>query len=308
MALAAVLLLLVLAACASSGSAPANQDTDAGKPVAGEPAAPATAAPNTDGSAAVPGALIVRTGTLELEVKDVDAVLARARDLVASLGGYVAGSEETNQEEKHVASITYRVPVGEWQDAVSGLRGLADQVVHESTKAEEVTSQVVDLNARLDNLRASESSLREIAARAGTITDVLAVQDKLTDVRDQIERLTAQQNDLTGRAALGTLEAIWETPVVAVTQVQSGWDLGREIDHAAAQTVRAGQTAASFLVWLAIVGVPVLGPILLISLVVIVLFRRWIARIPPRPEHPGWGPVGPGPGPMPPPGGAGPAE
>jgi hypothetical protein len=305
---ASVLLVLALVACSGASSAPANVDTDAGKPVAGVPAPAATAAPNTDGGAAAPGALIVRTGTLELQVRDVSAVVVQARDLVVSLGGYVAGSEETNQGDKHVATITYRVPVDKWQDAVTGLRGLADLVVHESTQAEEVTAQVVDLNARLDNLRASESSLREIAARAGTITDVLAVQDKLTAVRDQIERLTAQQNDLTGRAALGTLQAIWETPVVAVAQVQSGWDLGREIDRAAAQTVRAGQTAASFLVWLVVVGVPVLGPIVFITLVVIVLFRRLMARIPPRPEHPGWGPVGPGPGPMPPPpGDAGPA-
>ena len=230
-----VLLLFALVACAGAAtSTPAGVDVSVGKPVAGEPAPAATAAPAADGSAAVDGALIVRTGTLELQVKDVTGVVTRARDLVASLGGYVAGSEETNQGDKHVATITYRVPVDKWQDAVTGLRGLADQVVHEATQAEEVTAQVVDLNARLENLRASETSLRDIAARAGTITDVLAVQDKLTEVRDQIERLTAQQNDLTGRAALGTLEAIWETPVVAVTEVRSGWDLGVEIDHAAA--------------------------------------------------------------------------
>jgi hypothetical protein len=304
---AALLLLLALAACSGSASSTrVNQDTEAGKPVAGAPAPAATAAPPADGAEAAPGVLIVRTGTLELQVKDVGAVVTRARDLVTSLGGYVAGSEETNQGDKHVATITYRVPVEKWQDAVTGLRGLADLVVHELTQAEEVTAQVVDLNARLDNLHASEASLREIAARAGTITDVLLVQDKLTEVRDQIERLTAQQNDLTGRAALGTLEAIWETPVVAVAEVQSGWDLGREIDHAAAQTVSAAQTAASFLVWLVVVGVPVLGPILLITLAAVVLFRRLLARIPPRPEHPGWGPIGPGP--MPPPGDAGPAE
>lgn len=57
--------------------------------------------------------------------------MTRARDLVVFLGGYVAGSEETNQGEKDVATITYRVPVDKWQDAVIGLRGLADQVVHD---------------------------------------------------------------------------------------------------------------------------------------------------------------------------------
>jgi Domain of unknown function (DUF4349) len=301
----AVLVLLALAACSSSAAPPPDAEgAGAGRPVAA-PVPQATPAQPGDGIGAADAALIVRTGTLELQVKDITGVVARARDFVASLGGYVAGSEESNQGEKHTAAITYRVPVARWQEAITELRGLADQVLHEATKADEVTAQVVDLNARLQNLQASEASLRDIASRAGTITDVLAVQDKLDQVRDQIERLTAQQQDLTGRASLGTLEAIWETPLVAVTEVRSGWDLGAEIDRAVAQTVGAGQTAASFLVWLLVVGVPVLGPILIVALVVVVLFRRWAARRPPRGPHPGWGPVGPGP--MPPSGEAGPA-
>jgi Domain of unknown function (DUF4349) len=309
----AVMLILALGACSSSASEgdPGRGAAGAALPAGAVPAATAAPAParpgdGTGSDAVVDGALIVRTGTLELQIKDVGAVVTRARDLVASLGGYVAGSDESNQGDKHTATITYRVPVDKWQDAVTGLRGLADQVVHESTQAQEVTSQVVDLNARLANLQASEASLREIASRAGTITDVLAVQDKLTEVRDQIERITAQQKDLTGRAALGTLQAIWETPVVAVTEVRSGWDLGTEIDRAAAQTVSAGQSVASFLVWLVVVGVPVFGPILLIVLVVALLFRRWASRRPPRAPSAGWGPVGPGP--IPPSGDAGPAS
>jgi Domain of unknown function (DUF4349) len=306
----AVMLILALGACSSSASqgAPPGAENGAGAPVSAATAAPAPGKP-ADGSesdAVVDGALIVRTGTLELQVKDVAGVVTRARDLVASLGGYVAGSDESNQGDKHTATITYRVPVDKWQDAITGLRGLADQVVHESTQAQEVTAQVVDLNARLANLQASEASLREIASRAGTITDVLAVQDKLTEVRDQIERITAQQKDLTGRAALGTLEAIWETPTVAVTEARSGWDLGTEIDRAAAQTVSAGQSLASFLVWLVVVGVPVFGPILVIVLAAALLFRRWAARRPPRAPGAGWGPVGPGP--IPPSGDAGPAS
>jgi Domain of unknown function (DUF4349) len=164
--------------------------------------------------------------------------------------------------------------------------------VHEQTQAEEVTGQVVDLGARLDNLRASEASLRDIMTRAGTIPDVLAVQDKLSGVRQQIEELTAQQNDLTDRAALGTLTATWENPVAAVAAAQSSWDLGREIDHAAAQTVAAGQTVASALVWLVVVGIPVLGPVILLIVIVVLLLRRYGPRVQPRGQA-GWTPAPP---------------
>jgi hypothetical protein len=297
--IASLVLVLLVVACSSAGS-PAGT---AG-PRQAAPSAAAASQPTQSGlqagSDTPAGALIVRTGSLELEVGDVNASLPKARDLVASMGGYVAGSEESHSGDKQVATITYPIPVERWQDAVNGLRGLADTVVHESTQAEEVTAQVVDLDARLTNLRSSETSLREIMSRAGSITDVLAVQDKLTQVRDQIERLTAQQKDLTGRAALATLQVSWETPVAAVTEVRSGWDLGREFDRAAAQTVAAAQSFASFLVWLVVVGVPVFGPIILLIVVGVVLYRRWAAKRPARPERPrqtGWGPPGGGAGP-----------
>ncbi|MBA2254156.1 MAG: DUF4349 domain-containing protein, partial [Chloroflexi bacterium] len=236
------------------------------------------------------GALIVRTGRLGLQVEDLAGTLPKARDLVAGLGGYVAGSEESNDEDGQQATITYRVPVERWQDAINGLRGLADRVLSETTGSEEVTAQVVDLDARLTNLRASEASLRDIMTRAANTAEVLAVQDKLTDAREQIERLMAAKNDLTGRAALATLAAHWATPVAAVSEVRSGWDLGREVDRALAQTVAAGQGAASLLVWLVLTGIPVLGPILLLAGIGVILLRRRSAGRPPRPRQTGWGP------------------
>ena len=81
---------------------------------------------------------------------------------------------------------------------------------------QEVTAQVVDLHARIKNLRASEDALVAIMDRAGRIDDVLSVQLRLEDVRGRIEQLDAQRDDLAGRAALATLTVAWSTPVAAV--------------------------------------------------------------------------------------------
>ena len=151
----------------------------------------------------------MRTGTLELEVGDIDAALLHARELVQGVGGYVAAENDLTVEDRRVVVMTYRIPVDRWQDEVDALRRLADTVIAENTQAEEVTSQVVDLNARIDNLRTSEASLRDIMDRAQTVDDVLAVQQRLETVQGEIEQLVAQQQDITGRAALGTLQVHW---------------------------------------------------------------------------------------------------
>jgi hypothetical protein len=232
-----------------------------------------------DGFAAEPAsvaddALIVRTGFVELEVSDLAAVLLAARADIAELGGYVAGSDVYDQGEQRWASVIYRVPVERFEDAIDALRDRADRVVRESTQSQEVTAQVVDLDARIDNLRASERALVAIMDRAGRIDDVLAVQVRLEDVRRQVEQLTAQRDELAGRAALATITASWMTPVTAVVVAQEGWDLATEVDAALAQTVAALQGLASVLVWAAVVGLPLLGIPLLIALVAVLLIRR----------------------------------
>ena len=223
----------------------------------------------------VDDAHIVRTASLELEVQDVAASLQSARAAIAGLGGYVSGSDAYDQGESRWATVTYRVPVEHFNEAIDALRGGADRVVREATGSVEVTGQVMDLDARIANLRASEAALVQIMDRAGRIEDVLSVQMRLEEVRGQIEQLAAQRAYLADQAALSTLTVNWYTPVAAVAAAQEGWDLGSEVDTALAQTVEALQGLVSVGVWFAVVLLPlVLLPLLALLLLVGLVRRR----------------------------------
>ena len=243
-------------------------------PAADGMAASEMRASDADALDRVDDALIVRTASLELEVEDVAAVLSDARREIASLGGYISGSDEYDQGEYRWASVTYRVPVERFEEAIDTLRGLSARVVRETTQATEVTATVVDLDARIANLRASEAALVEIMDRAGRIEDVLSVQMRLEDVRGQIERLEAQRSGLADQASLSTLTVSWFTPVAAVAVAQQGWDLLNEVDVALAQTVAALQEVASLAIWFAVVALPLLGIPLLVVVLLVAFVRR----------------------------------
>ena len=86
---------------------------------------------------------------------------------------------------------------------------------------------MVDLDARIANLQATEAALQEIMVQATTITDVLKVQDELTAVRGDIESLTAQRDLLASRAALATLDGDLQRPGRGSERGQhGGWNLG----------------------------------------------------------------------------------
>jgi len=221
--------------------------------------------------------LIVYTGTLQLEVSDITATVAQADSAVRDLGGRVAASSSSDTERGRYATVTYRIPAARWTEALAALKALAAKVVDENVGTEDVTAEVVDLDARLANLRVTETALQTIMDRATTITDVLKVQHELTTVRGDIERLTAQRENLADRAALGTLEVGFNLPDVAEVQSASQeWDLGHEIDSALAALVRLGQGLASLLVWVVIVLMPLFVPIILIVYAAYWLRRRWL--------------------------------
>jgi hypothetical protein len=226
----------------------------------------------------VGGPLIVRTGQLDLRVADLDAAVSAAERAVAAVGGYVAESQRSGDGDQATASVIFRVPAARWTDALAALRAIGTKVLGEQTSSQEVTAQVVDLGARLANLRVTETALQGIMDRATKIPDVLAVQEQLTGVRGQIEELMAEQQTLVNQAALATLTVTFAPPpAVAVTQVREGWDPASEIDQATATLVGLGQGLAGAGIWLLIVGLPVflaVGMLALIGLLVVRHVRR----------------------------------
>lgn len=288
---ALIVISSLILACAGSASGPilstvgngVQDGANAGEGISGAPsAAPAPLDEQGrqyggDGvGAPIDDARIVRTGTIDLEVGDVATALTKARDGIRAMGGYIGASSTQNDGDTPIASVTYRVPSDRWEDALDLLRGISGpgtKVVAERTDAIEVTGQVIDLQARIKNLRAAEASLQEIAAKAAKISDVLEVQAQLTNVRGQIEQLTAQLTDVEDRASYATLTASFRVPIVAVEIAQKGWDPKVVVDEASASLIDILQALTTAGIWLAIVWLPIL-----LVLGVVILVVAWVLR------------------------------
>jgi hypothetical protein len=292
--LALLLIAILLAACGGSAAGPilsgvgsaadgdggqAAPEVPAGEGGSGEQPAPddGTRSGGDGVGAPLDDARIIRTGVMELEVGNVPTAVARARDAIRGLGGYIGASTTSSQDDRPIATITYRIPADRWEDALDVLRlidSTGTKVVTERTEAVEVTGQVIDLEARIRNLQASEAALQEIGASATRIPDVLEVQNQLTQVRGQIEQLTAQLTDLEDRAALATLSVTFRMPVVAVEVAQKGWEPGVVVDEALASLVGVLQGLTSLGIWFAIVWLPLIVAIALVVAVALAIGRR----------------------------------
>jgi len=166
-------------------------------------------------NAAVQERAIIRTGTVKLAVENATTTRNRVRTRARELGGYTSGSELTRHRQNNATwrdgYVVVRVP-SENFSAMLTSASARGTVRSENIETEDVTDQLVDLNARLENLRAERDQLRRIYNRSNSTEDVLAVQERLSDVQGEIERLEAQKRSLEDRVAFSTLRVELREP------------------------------------------------------------------------------------------------
>ena len=191
---AKVFLFLGLFVLASAGTGCMKKDRAA----SGEPAPAAVAAstpgqsPAADGRPAGRHALLEIHAQLEVDVQDVahtKAIAARLADYTKSHSGYVADS----RDDGVTTHMVLRLPPADLRGARAELRG-DGSIVRESEQAIDVTDAISDVDARLRSARVEETRiLKLLEEKSGSITDVLAAERALADVRQRVERLEADQ-------------------------------------------------------------------------------------------------------------------
>lgn len=212
----------------------------------------------TPGGGAIEGDRIdvVRNGSFSLEVADVEASFTKLTGVVKSQGGYVSGSYRYTDASTPYLTVTFRVPSASFDAAVLALRA-EGTVLSEQISTYEVTMQLVDLEARLRNLRASETALLDLMTQATTVSDVLAVQTQLTTVRSDIESYDAQRAALADQVAMTTISVTISPIGSSIGNATIGFDLGKEVSRAVANLITVGWTVVVAAINLVIVVLPI---------------------------------------------------
>ena len=246
--------------------------TSGGAPVA-EAAVP-QAIDQKPWSANVNETKIIKTGTMTLEVAEIDTALSQAKSVIAGMGGRVDSSNRYGTGPDMVATVTFRVPADKWDQALSEIHKVGSKIISEQTGTADVTGQVADLAAQIKNLQTTETALQSIMARASAIPDVVAVQNQLTTVQGQIEQLQAQSKTVNDQADMSTLAVTFQLPTkTVITAATQDWTLSSQVDQAGAALVRIGQGLATIGVWILVVVLP-LALVLGLLLGLAAIFRR----------------------------------
>ena len=154
------------------------------------------------------GPMIIRTAQLSLITKEFDKARAQLEVILKRHRGYV-GELKVNDTtgSGRTLTATLRIPADQLDATLAEVKTLG-RVEAESQSGQDVTSQYVDLQARLSNARNTEQRLTDLLRnRTGKLSDVLQVEQELDRVRGEIEQMEAERKNMSNQVSYATLNA-----------------------------------------------------------------------------------------------------
>ncbi len=155
----------------------------------------------------VPGApMIARTASLKISAKNFQSARAGVDRIIATFHGFAASMTINNAVgEPQSLNAELHFPAAQCDAALAALKALG-RVEQEQQGGEEVTAQVVDLDARLKNARETETRLQDILkTRTGKVSDVLEVENQIAETRQNIEQMEGEQKALHNRITFSAI-------------------------------------------------------------------------------------------------------
>ena len=229
-----VCILLLLCGCGASKSASSVMNEmvyDSGSGGETWAAAEASRLTNSGDTAAdLPeNRKFIITVNLSSETDELDGAMEAVSRSLKNVGGYVEnqniynGSAYSGRRYRN-ANLTLRIPADKLDAFTQAVEGCTN-VVSSSRSTEDVTLQYVDIQGRITALETEQSRLLELLSQAETMSDLLEVEARLTDVRADLERYTSQMRVLENQVDYATVylditEVKEYTPVEEKTRVQ----------------------------------------------------------------------------------------
>ena len=201
----------------------------------------------------IPGRSIIFEGTLTLETKNVAEAAGEISRIAIESGGTLFDSEmHVSDPQTAHASVTIKVPpanIGTAMEQIGTLGRLRDY----NQDAQDITTQMVDLDARILTATASVDRVRGFLDQTRNVSELAGLEAELTVRETELEQLRAQQRALKDRVALATLTIDIVVPQVPVTTTMAPVPVTEEPLTAASSFAKSRHALWRVLVGIAIV-------------------------------------------------------
>lgn len=262
-----------------------NQNAEA--PVAPNAPTP-TSSPPSDGASSGGASLggtplaaetrqIIYRANVVMEVESYGEAHTELNNLIHVSGGYLLQFSENRTDYEQSGTLTVKVPASGFASFLAQLEEMKPKSIQRSIQGQDVSEQVVDLEARLKSKEMEEERLLDFMSKSTTSADLVAFSAQISQVQSELERIKGQLRYFEQNVAFSTVE-------IRLYQKISGKAGNEEEGSETAFGARMGKTFVSslkavggffegLLVFLA-GALPVLAVLAVFAVPAAVLYRR----------------------------------
>jgi len=148
---------------------------------------------------------IIKECWIRFEVEKFTEAVTEIKSLVEKHDGYINQENESSSDYSLNNNMTIRVPAGQFDILIDELTSIAIKVDNKNINARDVTEEYIDIEARLNTKREVEKRYLALLNEARTIPDILAVEEKLRIIREEIESKEGRLKYLNNQVSLSTI-------------------------------------------------------------------------------------------------------
>lgn len=156
------------------------------------------------------GRKVIKSAQIDMETTTYEKTVSQLQALVNTYGGYVQdsqiqGSTGANDIDVHrTATFTVMIPAEKLDAFLTGA-GSYGKIINKVMKGEDITQAYADSQAKLSMLNTEQERLMAFMKQSTSVTDMLSIEKRLTDVQTQIAQLNSQLNQWDKLVSLSTV-------------------------------------------------------------------------------------------------------
>jgi len=213
---------------------------------------------------------IIKNGDISFETNNIAATRKAISSSLNKLDGYIAEESETNNSDNNRKefNLKTRIPAKNFDQFLQNVSSGADRIDSKNISMKDVTTEYIDISTQLTNKKKLEERYLELLKKGTKISDLLEIENKLTEIQTDIESTQGQLNYLEKQVEYSELDITFYTKLAVE-------DNGKTFGYKLLSSLSDGWEILGVL-FLGFVG---LWPVWIIIAVLFVIVKGWRKRM-----------------------------
>jgi len=218
---------------------------------------------------------IIKEGEISFETKSIAGTREAIYNSLQKLGGYIAEESESNDtaNTRNEYILKARIPEKNFDLFLDNVSSSATRIYSKNIRATDVTSEYIDITTHLANKKKLEDRYVELLKKGNKMSDLLQIENKISEIETSIDSTQAQLNYLTKQVDYSSLNITFYTKQIIK---DNGQTLGSKFTNA----ISDGWDGLVVLFF----GCLTVWPLWIIVLILYFVVKAWLKKHPQKKE------------------------